>query len=276
MLSPRKRLTRAAGLRGLAARAGQPSFDRRSVDVLARFAHEARQPLSAARAAFALMRLSPDDGQRERASVIIDRQFVRLARLFDDLLEAGRPCLGRSSLRVERVDLRRLVVDMAESIRPQLTEKHQHLVTHVPEKPVWMDGDPVRLEQVVSNLLVNGTRYTEPGGRVSVDLAHRPGDAVLTVGDTGRGISADVLPHIFEPFVRAEDAPEPGLGLGLAIARQLVELHGGTICATSAGPNHGSEFVVTFPAESSRRMARTKDGFADTAMVARRVGSNHD
>jgi two-component system, sensor histidine kinase len=272
MLSPWKRLTRAAGLRGLAARAEEPSFDRKSVDVLARFAHEARQPLSAARAAFALMRLSLDDGQRERASVIIDRQFVRLARLFDDLLEAGRLRLGTTSLRVERVDLRRLVVETAESIRPQLTEKDQHLVTHVPEKPVWMDGDPVRLEQVISNLLVNGTRYTGPGGRVSVDLAHRPADAVLTVGDTGRGISADVLPHIFEPFMRGEGAPEQGLGLGLTIARQLVELHGGTICATSAGPNQGSEFVVTFPAPSSRRMAPARPTSADTAMVARRVG----
>jgi signal transduction histidine kinase len=186
MSSPWKRMTRAADLAGLAARADEPSFDRKSVDVLARFAHEARQPLSAARAAFALMRLSPDDRQRQRASVIIDRQFVRLARLFDDLLEAGRLSLGKTSLRVERVDLRRLVVEMAESIRPQLTEKDQRLVTHVPEKPVWMDGDPERLEQVLSNLLVNGTRYTGPGGRVSVDLAHRPADAVLTVGDTGR------------------------------------------------------------------------------------------
>jgi signal transduction histidine kinase len=271
MSSP-KRLARAAGSSGSAARAEERSLDRRSVDVLARFAHEARQPLSAARAAFTLMQNSPDAGQRDRASVIIDRQFVRLTRLFDDLLEASCLRLGKTSLRVERVDLRRLVVDVAESIRPQLTEKHQRLVTHVPVNAVWMDGDPVRLEQVVSNLIVNGIRYTGRGGRVSVDLAHRPGDAVLTVGDTGRGISADVLPHIFEPFMRGEGAAEQGLGLGLTIARQLVELHGGTICATSAGPNHGSEFVVTFPAGSSRRMAQTRETSADPAMVARRIG----
>jgi signal transduction histidine kinase len=272
MLSPWKRLAQAVGLSGPAARGVEPPFDRRSVDVLARFAHEARQPLSAARAAFSLMRHSPDDGQRERASIVIDRQFVRLTRLFDDLLDASRMRLGKTSLRVEQVDLRRLVVEVAESIRPQLTEKHQLLVTHVPESPVWMDGDPERLEQVVSNLLVNGTRYTGPGGRVSVDLAHGPGDAVLTVGDTGRGISADVLPHIFEPFMRGDGAPEQGLGLGLTIARQLVELHGGTICASSAGPGHGSQFVVTLPARSSRhRMARVGETSAAAAMAARRV-----
>jgi signal transduction histidine kinase len=270
MLSPWKRLARVAGLSMPAARAEDAPFDPRSFEVLARVAHEARQPLSAARAALELIRHSPDSARRERAYIVVDRQFVRLARLFDDLLQASRLRLGPNSLRVEQVDLRSLVVEMAESIRPQLTEKQQRLITHVPEHPVWMDGDPVRLQQVVSNLLVNGTRYTGLGGRVSVDLTHRPGDAVLTVGDTGRGISPDVLPHIFEPFMRGDGAPEHSLGLGLTIARQLVELHGGTICASSAGPGHGSQFVVTLPARASRhRMARVGELVAATAIITR-------
>jgi signal transduction histidine kinase len=141
---------------------------------------------------------------------------------------------------------------VAESVRPQMAEKRQRLAAKFPEDPVWIEGDPMRLQQVVSNLLLNGIRYTHPGGRLSVDLALRPGCAVLTVSDTGRGISAEVLPHIFEPFMRGEDAPEEGLGVGLAIARQFVELHGGTIFASSAGPGNGSEFVVSLPARPSR------------------------
>ena len=247
MLSRWKRLAQAVGLIMPAARAEDPLFDRGSLEVLARVAHEARQPLSAARAAFEVIRHSPDDARRERAYRIVDRQFGRLARLFDDLLEASRLRLGRTTLHVEPVDLRGLVEEVVESVRPQVAEKHQRLVTRLPDDSVWMEGDPVRLQQVVSNLLINGIRYTGPGGRVSVDLVHDPRDAVLRVSDTGRGISADILPHIFEPFMRGDDAPEEGLGVGLTIARQFVELHGGTIYASSGGPGNGSEFVVTVP-----------------------------
>jgi signal transduction histidine kinase len=176
---------------------------------------------------------------------------VRLVRLFDDLLEASRLRLGTTSLRVERVDLRRLVVEVTESVRPQATGKRQCLAAHMPDDPAWMEGDPVRLQQVVSNLLVNGIRYTGAGGCVSVYLGHGQRTAVLTVSDTGRGISADALPRIFEPFTRGEGAPEQGLGVGLTIARQLVELHGGTISASSEGPGQGSQFVVTLPMQWS-------------------------
>jgi signal transduction histidine kinase len=249
IVSTWKRLAEAVGFAASRAGAESRRFDRASIEVLARVAHEARQPLSAARAAFELIRRSPDDALRERAYVVVDRQFVRLARLFDDLLETSRPRLGKMKLRVEQVDLRRLVEEVTDSVRPQVAEKQQRLATHLPENPVWMEGDSGRLQQVVSNLLVNGIRYTGPGGRVSVDLAHGLRDAVLTVSDTGRGISADVLPHIFEPFTRGDDTSGDGLGVGLAIARQFVELHGGTIRASSAGPNNGSKFIVRLPAQ---------------------------
>ncbi len=248
MFSLWKRWAQAVGLAAPAGRPDDRPFDRRSVEMLVRVAHEARQPLSAARAAFQLIRQSPDDARRERACVVIDRQLARLARLFDDLVEASHLRLDRASLHVEQIDLRRLVEEVVEGVRPHVTEKHQQLATHWPPDPVWLDGDPARLQQVVSNLLVNGIKYTGPNGRVAVDLARGPADAVLTVSDTGRGIGADVLPHIFEPFIRGDDAPGEGLGVGLAIARQFVELHGGTIRASSAGPGRGSEFVVTLPA----------------------------
>jgi signal transduction histidine kinase len=268
MASPWKRLVRAVGLSMPAVRTEDSPFDRRSIEVLARVAHEARQPLSAARAAFELLRLSPDVPRRERAYIVIDRQLVRLARLFDDLFEASRLRLGKTTLRVARIDLRCLVEEVVESIGLQAAGKRQRLAIRLPEHPVWMQGDASRLQQVVSNLLVNGIRYTGPGGCVSVDLAHDDKGAVLTISDTGRGISADALPHIFEPFTRGDDAPEEGLGVGLAIARQLVELHGGTIGASSAGPGNGSEFVVTLPAWPARHL-RARDAAAATSLIPR-------
>jgi signal transduction histidine kinase len=248
MVSPWKRLAQAVGLTTPDVHAKDAPFDRRSIEVFARVAHEARQPLCAAHAAFELIRRSPSDTQRERAHAVVERQFARLERLFDDLLDASSVQLGITTLRMAQLDLRDLVEELSESVRPQMAEKHQRLGTHWPEGPVWIEGDAARLQQVVSNLLVNGIKYTDRGGRVSIDLAQRAGDAVLTVSDTGRGIRADFLPRIFEPFVRGDTASERGLGVGLAIARELVELHGGTIGASSAGPGNGSEFVVTLPA----------------------------
>jgi signal transduction histidine kinase len=258
MLSPRKRMASADGVSRSAARTDDAQLDRRSVELLARFAHEARQPLSAARAAFDLIRHSPDAAQRERACIVIDRQLVRLARLLDDLLETSRLRLENMLLRAERIDLRGLVEEAVEAVRPNALEKDQQLVARLPDQPVWMDGDPGRLQQVLSNLLVNGIKYTGRNGCVSVDLTVGPQAAVLTVSDTGRGMSADILLCIFEPFTRGDDAQGAGLGVGLAIARQWVEVHGGTICASSAGPGRGSEFVVTLPTASPFRPGGTE------------------
>jgi signal transduction histidine kinase len=231
------------------ARAEDPLFDRRSLEALARFAHEARQPLSALRMAFELIRSAPDVAIKERASIVAERQFVQIGRLFEDMFELSRLHLGTTTLRVQDLDLRGLIEELTESVWPQVVEKHQQLAIQLPVEPVWMKGDPVRLQQVVTNLLVNGIKYTDPGGRLCVDLKRGSGDVVLRVSDNGRGISRDVLPHIFEPFMRGERRSDTGLGVGLAIARQLVELHGGTISASSSGPGQGSEFVVTLPAQ---------------------------
>jgi signal transduction histidine kinase len=249
-----RRLARALGLTPSAADAETP-FDRQSAEVLARIAHELRQPLAAARTAFGLIRVCPDDSRRERACVILDRQFARLAQLFDDLLETSRLRATSTILRIERIDLRRVVEEMADAVRADTVEKQQHLTVELPDSPIWMEGDVTRLQQVVSNLLVNGIKFTDPGGRVSIHLECTAADAVLTVHDTGRGIKPDLLPHIFEPFIKDEASAEDGLGVGLAITRQLVELHRGTVSASSAGPGNGSEFVVTLPMSAQTRAA---------------------
>jgi signal transduction histidine kinase len=247
MMSACKRLFQAILFATPAAHADDRQFDRRSIELVARVAHEALQPLSAARAAFELIRRSTSDAQRERGCAVIERQFVRLTRIFDDLLEASRLYVGKTTLRLEQLDFRGLVDEVSESVRPLVTEKDQRIASHLPDEPVWIEGDSGRLQQVVSNLLVNGIKYTDRGGRVSIDLVRREAEVMLTVSDTGRGISHEVLPRIFEPFVRGDSASEEGLGVGLAIARQFVELHGGTIRASSAGPGSGSAFVVTLP-----------------------------
>jgi signal transduction histidine kinase len=222
-----------------------------------------RQPLSAAVAAFQIIRTSSDRARRERACDVLDRQFVRLSRLFDDLFEMSRSGLGMTSLRLEKIDLCRVVEEIAEAMRPQVAEKHQHLDLHIPGDPIWVDADSGRLEQVVSNVVANGVRYTDPGGQLRIELTPGSEQAVLTISDTGRGIPADLLPHVFEPFLKGDTASKHGLGVGLAVARHLVELHGGSIRASSAGRGKGSEFIVVLPTSirtpprTSRRVAET-------------------
>jgi signal transduction histidine kinase len=223
-------------------------------DVILRVAHEVQQPLFAARAALELVRKSPNVAQRARASAVLERQLDRLTRLVEDLLDAGRLHVGQTRLRFTSLDLRQIVNEVAESFRPQAEAKRQHLATRVPPDPIWVEADDIRLQQIISNLLGNSIRYTDAGGRVSVVLLRTPRNAIVIVKDTGRGIDADFLPHIFEPYVRDETATEAGVGVGLAIARQLVHLHGGTINAFSDGSGTGSEFVVTLPIPSGHHL----------------------
>jgi signal transduction histidine kinase len=215
--------------------------------MLARVTHEMRQPLGAARSALQVIRIASDDDRRERALTVLDRQLAQISRLFDDLLEATRLRMELTVLHFERLDLRGVVEQTADAIRPQVVEKRQRLETRVPADPVWVDADWIRLQQALSNLLINGVRYTDVGGRLGVNLFADSGRAVVTVSDTGRGIPADLLPHVFEPFTTVGAVAERGLGVGLSVARELVELHGGTIRASSPGLGGGSQFVVTLP-----------------------------
>ena len=222
------------------------TLERTAADVLARVAHEMLQPLAAAMSALRLLRECPDEPIGQRAGVMLEQQFQRLSRFIDNLLEASRLRYGTTTLRVERVDVRGLVDERVEAVRSKASIKRQRLETRLPPEPLWVDADATRLQEVVSNLLVNAVAYTGEGGSVSVTVTHGSGEVVVAVRDTGRGIPADLLPYVFEMFAKGHGAPNH-MGLGLAIAKHLVELHGGTIRAASRGPGHGSKFVVRLP-----------------------------
>ena len=222
-----------------------------AADVLVRVAHEMRQPLAAATSALQLLEECPDNRVRQRARVVLERQFQRLSRFIDDLLEASRLRSGTTILHIDRVDVRGLVEELVEAVGPQATAKRQRLETRLPPEPIWIDADATRLQEVVSNLLTNAVSYTGEDGLVSVTVIRGSGEVVVAVRDTGCGIPADQLPHLFEMFSKGHGAPDH-TGLGLVIAKDLVELHGGSIRAASRGPGRGSKFVVRLPETAHR------------------------
>jgi signal transduction histidine kinase len=183
---------------------------------------------------------------RQRASDVIERQLSQLQRLVDDLLDTTRVAQGRLELRPERVDLRDILHDTLSVVRPLLAERRVALDTILPSEPIWLNADPARLRQVFSNLLANAAKYTPEGGHVSLTVASAPDEVEIAVRDTGQGIAPELLPQIFDLFARA-DEEHAGLGIGLALARGLVEGHGGKIEARSEGPGKGSEFIVRLP-----------------------------
>jgi CheY-like chemotaxis protein len=223
--------------------------DRQKDEFLAMLGHELRNPLSAVRNAIATASL--DGSRRERALDIARRQSDQLGRLIDDLLDVGRITQGRITLQKSRVSLARIIEGAVDGTRPFIEDRRQQVTVSLPEEDIRLEADPVRLEQVIVNLLTNAATYTEPGGRVDVLAGREGGEAVLRVRDTGMGIAPELLSSVFELFAqatRALDRSEGGLGVGLTIARRLVELHRGSIEARSDGLGKGSEFVVRLPA----------------------------
>jgi PAS domain S-box-containing protein len=222
--------------------------DRRKDEFLATLAHELRNPLAPIRNAVMVLNMrGSGDPTLQSMRDIIDRQVGHMARLIDDLLDVSRITRGKLELRREPVTLAAVVEQALETSRPHLA--HDLTVT-LPTQPIYLNADPVRLAQVFSNLLHNATKYTPKGGCISLEAESRADQIVVRVSDTGIGIPADQLRPIFEIFSQAApaiDRAEGGLGLGLALARGLVERHGGTIEARSEGPGTGSEFVVRLP-----------------------------
>lgn len=227
--------------------------DRRKDEFLATLAHELRNPLAPIRNALELLRLAPAlppaiDRQRER----MERQVAVLVRLIDDLLDVSRITNGKLRLTTEVVPLQDVIEAAVEVSRP-LLEKHQLTFTvTVPEAPILLTADRVRLAQVFANLLNNAAKYTEPGGTVTLTAEPADREVVVTVRDTGAGIPADVLPQVFELFTQVDrtlERSQGGLGIGLALVRRLTEMHGGTVTAHSDGPGKGAAFAVTLPVE---------------------------
>ncbi|MBL0420200.1 response regulator [Ramlibacter sp. AW1] len=234
--------------------------DLRKDEFLATLAHELRNPLAPVRQAARLARIPElDEARREWALDVIERQVSRMTLLIDDLLDVSRISRGKLELRLTCVDLRQLVASMVETAAPGLQAKAHALQLRLPPGPVRVQADPVRLEQVVSNLLSNARKYTDPGGRIEVELTTHGHEAVLCVRDSGIGLSEGDRNRIFGMFSQvrsAIDRAEGGLGIGLALSRGLVHLHGGRIDVHSEGPGRGSEFVVRLPLQP--------DGAADT------------
>lgn len=193
---------------------------------------------------------------QQRAMTTMERQVGQLAHLVDDLLEVSRVITGRIQLQFEQLDLRGIAEHAVASVRPLIERRKHHLSVSLPAEPVWVKGDPTRLEQVVVNLLNNAAKYTEEDGRIWLTLKQEEGEVevVLRVRDSGVGIAPELLPGIFDLFTQAPrtlDRSQGGLGIGLSLVQKLVELHGGKVAAYSAGLGQGSEFVVRLPALST-------------------------
>ena len=223
---------------------------RRKDEFLAMLAHELRNPLAPIRNAVQILRLTGEGGRTGMACGIIERQIGQLVRLVDDLLDVSRISRGKIALQLEAIDLRdvaRLALDTSQSL---LSARGHAVQLSLPNEPVRVLGDPARLAQVLTNLLNNAAKYTDPGGRVELSVGHEGAEAIVAVGDNGRGLDAEAQQRVFEMFYQAERdraSSEGGLGLGLSLVKSLLELHGGTVRAQSAGRGQGSVFTVRLP-----------------------------
>jgi len=242
--------------------------DRRKTEFLAMLAHELRNPLQPIRASVELLRQTKATlEQLQWARDVVDRQVNQLVRLVDDLLDASRISSGKLELRKDIVDFISIVSGAVESSRPLAERKNQRITLNLPSEPIYIDGDGVRLMQVVLNLLNNSVKYSPMGARISLAVEGREGNVVTRIRDEGMGIASADLSRIFEMFyqgqAKADDA-QGGLGLGLALVRQLVDLHGGSVEAHSDGPGKGSEFVVRLPTLSRQHRAPQPDATVAT------------
>jgi signal transduction histidine kinase/CheY-like chemotaxis protein len=225
--------------------------DRRKDEFLATLAHELRNPLAPIRTGLDILRIRSGDAQAtQRATDIMERQLRQMVRLVDDLLDVSRINTGKFAIKMGRVELKAVVNDALEVVRSYI-ELHGHeLSIDLPDRPVFLHGDATRLAQILSNLLNNAAKYTNRGGRVRLTARVEERNLIVNVADNGIGIAPDMLMHVFEMFVQVDSTLErtnAGLGVGLSLARRLVELHGGSIEAHSAGVGRGSEFVVRLP-----------------------------
>ena len=251
--------------------------DRRKDEFLAMLAHELRNPLAPIRNALEILKLadvSPEVLRQTRE--MMERQVQVMARLVDDLLDVSRITRGKIELRKAPVELRTVVARAVETARPLIEARDHALTVEQAPQPLLVEGDVVRLAQVVANLLNNAAKYMQPGGRVTLTTAREGGEVVVRVRDAGIGIAPDLLPHVFDLFTQSHEAAalsQGGLGIGLTLVWRLVAMHGGKVEAHSAGLGLGSEFVVRLPAlaeKSSSGPAAGKGG-ADGEASSRRV-----
>jgi signal transduction histidine kinase/ActR/RegA family two-component response regulator len=231
--------------------------DRRKDEFLAMLAHELRNPLAPVRNAVHLLKAEPDPETEREARAIIERQVEHLVRLVDDLLDVSRILRGRIELRREPMDLAEAVQRAIEIARPTIDAGGHKLTLKFPAEAMILEGDLVRLTQVVANLLTNAAKYTLHGGEISITAERAERLVHIHVQDTGIGIAPDLLPRVFDLFVQGDRSAartQGGLGIGLTLVRQLVEMHGGSVAVDSKGIGHGSQFTITLPLLTSLRI----------------------
>jgi signal transduction histidine kinase len=225
--------------------------DRRKDEFLAILAHELRNPLAPIRTAVQLLRQRElAEAQSIRAREVIERQVQHLVCLIDDLLDVSRITRGMITLQRERVLLDSVIARAVETARPAIDSRRHELTLDLPEELLSVEGDPTRLVQIVGNILHNAAKFMDPGGRIVVSVTRDESFAVISVKDHGMGIPSELVPKIFDLFSQVHqksETPHGGLGIGLALVRRLVEMHGGIVTATSAGPGKGTELVVRLP-----------------------------
>ncbi len=249
--------------------------DRRKDEFLAILAHELRNPLAPLRTGIEIMRMGRIDAERgERVRAMMGRQVDHMVALVDDLMDVSRISSGRIVLERRPVELAAVIRSALEASDPTIRHKHHEVSLTLPAEAVWVDGDPHRLTQAIGNLLTNAAKYTEPNGHIFVTLARGTGEAIVCVKDTGMGIPPAMLSKVFDLFTQVDsaiDRRQGGLGIGLTIVRQLVELHGGRVEAHSEGPGRGSEFVVHLPLSATPQDELDAPRLSDAGVRPRRI-----
>lgn len=257
-----------------AARAAAEAENRAKDEFLAMLAHELRNPLMPIGIAMQTIRGAAErDPAVQLARDVVERQVKHLARLLDDLLDVSRLTRDKIELRKETVTLQAIVAEALEATRGFIDPRRHLVSVSLADDPLWLGADPTRVTQVVGNLLDNAAKYTPPGGEISVTGYGERGEVVLRVRDTGIGISPEMLPRVFDLFAQVDRSlvrPEGGLGVGLTLARKLIELHGGTIIVHSEGLGRGSEFVVRLPVGAPVLRGR-RDDSRRVAVPARHI-----
>jgi PAS domain S-box-containing protein len=242
--------------------------NRRKDEFLAMLSHELRNPLAPVLNSVHVLRQAPDDPSLVQfAGNMVERQVRHMARLIDDLLDVTQLTHGKVRLQKERIELGAVAERAAESVRPLMEERGHQFTLVLHDRPIWLEADPIRIDQVLINLLNNSAEFTDPGGHVELIVTREGAEAVIRVRDNGMGIAPDLLPRVFDLFAQADtslDRGGGGLGIGLTLAKRVVTLHGGSIRVHSEGPGRGSEFVVRLPAlpESAEHDATTTESAA--------------
>lgn len=240
---------------------------------LALLSHELRNPLAPLRTGLGILKLRPDETRRAATEAMMNRQITHLTRLIDDLLDIGRIDRGQIELKLAPTDLLTITRHAIEAVESAVTARKHQLTIVMPQEPIWINGDPVRLEQIIGNVLTNAIKYTPAGGRVALEISELSNLATLSVSDSGIGFDRDERDRLFEMFTRlpnADGEDAGGLGIGLSLAKALVELHGGEISADSSGNGKGATFTIQLPI-TGRPPDRRSDSTIREKLTARVV-----